>query len=89
MLLHLVIGPHLIRKDFVKPAVMAEKEVLRLAWHIGRPIRPIDVTQQLDVDFRTARKWLQALVDKNWLQPISSRRGVLFYELKESAFKQL
>ncbi|WP_337104152.1 hypothetical protein [Paenibacillus sp. YIM B09110] len=89
MLLQLAVSKSVMLGDYTKPAVIAEKEVLRLAWHLGRSIRPIDVTKEMDVDFRTARKWLQALVAKGWLRPISSGRGVLYYELKEGTLDLL
>lgn len=88
-LLQIVVSPYLMRTASIKPSVMVEKEVLRLAWHLGRRIRPIDVAQLLEVDFRTARKRLQALVDKGWLQPIESGRGVLYYELIEGTLEYL
>ncbi|MGM0882368.1 MAG: hypothetical protein ACQEXQ_15165 [Bacillota bacterium] len=88
-LLQLVLSPYLMRIASIKPAVMIEKEVLRLAWSLGRRIRPIDVARVQEVDFRTARKRLQALVDKGWLQPIESGRGVLYYELNEGTLEHL
>lgn len=88
-LLQLVLSPYLMRAASIKPAVMIEKEVLRLAWRLGRRIRPIDVAQVQEVDFRTARKRLQALVDKGWLKPIESGRGVLYYELDDGTLEHL
>lgn len=89
MLLQLAVGKTVMLEDRIKPAFIAEKEILRLAWQVGRAIRPIDVSRKMNVDFRTAKKWLQTLVTKGWLQPISSGRGVLYYELKEGTLEIL
>ncbi|MFD0697751.1 hypothetical protein ACFQZT_27115 [Paenibacillus sp. GCM10027628] len=89
MLLQLVMSPYLIRSTSIHPAVMGEKEVLRLAWELGRWVRPKDVSDHLQVDFRTARKWLRSLVDKGWLEPISRGSGVRYYELKEDTLEHL
>ncbi|MDF2651620.1 MAG: hypothetical protein K0Q73_7425 [Paenibacillus sp.] len=71
MLLQMVIGPSMIRNGTANSAAISayvmEKEVLRLAWRLNRWIRPKDVIDHLDVDFRTARKWLRSLVEKGCL----------------------
>jgi hypothetical protein len=51
-----------------------EKEVIRLAVKLARPIRPIDVEKHFAVNHRTAVNWLAALCAKGWLQPM--RNGV-------------
>ncbi|HUC93846.1 MAG TPA: hypothetical protein VMS09_17820 [Paenibacillus sp.] len=89
MLLRLVMSPYLLRTSSVKPAFLIEKEVLRLCWHLGKPVRPKDVCDQLDVDFRTARKWLQALAAKGWLTPIARGGSIRYYELKEELLQHL
>jgi hypothetical protein len=61
MLLQMVIGPCMIRNGILNSAAIMEKEVLRLAWRLGRWIRPKDVIDHLGVDFRTARRWLRSL----------------------------
>ncbi|MBU5445121.1 BlaI/MecI/CopY family transcriptional regulator [Paenibacillus sp. MSJ-34] len=88
-LLQLAVAPYLIRNKAVSPPVLIEKEVLRLAWGLGRWIRPKDVCDHLEVDFRTARKWLRSLVEKGWLQPIARGRDIRYYELNATALKQL
>lgn len=76
MLLKLVISPYLMRNAEERPGPVpaAEKEVLRLAWEMGRPIRPIDVTEHFSVNYRTARKWLKSLALKGFLYPIEAGR---------------
>lgn len=80
MLLQMVLGPYLIRAEKESPLEPAEKEVLRLAWSLGRPIRPKDVTDRLKVNYRTARKWLQSLVAKGMLRPITVNHYTCSYE---------
>lgn len=82
MLLQLVIGPYFIRSPSLQPMIPAEKEVLRLAWNLGKPIRPKDVSDYFQVNFRTARKWLLSLVEKELLEPIVRGRDARYYELK-------
>ncbi|MCY9516595.1 hypothetical protein [Paenibacillus apiarius] len=88
-LLQLVLSPYLIRSRPLRPAVFIEKEILRYAWSLGRWVRPKDVADCFDVDFRTARKWLRSLVEKGWLQPIARGRDIRYYELKEVAMEHL
>lgn len=89
MLLQLVIGPYLMRSSPIRPVFSAEKDVLRLAWQLGRPIRPKDVSDYFEVNFRTARKWLQSLAEKGLLNPIAGGGGVRCYELVEGHPEQL
>lgn len=89
MLLQLVIGPYLIRSSSVRLTVPAEKEVLHFAWTLGKPIRPKDVSNHFEVNFRTARKWLRALAQKGLLHPIERGGDIRYYELKEGQLEQL
>lgn len=92
MLLQMVVGPYMLRSGEIisrSANQMMEKEVLRLAWVLGRAIRPQDVIQQLDVDFRTARKWLRGLVEKGCLSPVAAGNSIRSYELKEGSWEHL
>ncbi|EFM09629.1 conserved hypothetical protein [Paenibacillus curdlanolyticus YK9] len=83
LLLQLAIGPYLLRNAPVRPESMVEKDILRLAWSLARPIRPKDVIERFGVNFRTARNWLRALTDKGLLRPIENRTNhVRAYALK-------
>lgn len=88
MLLQLVIGPYFIRSSQHLSIHVVEKEILRLAWSQGSRIRPKDVTDLLDIDFRTSRKWLHALVGQGLLRPICNgeAKAIRSYELQESAW---
>ncbi|KWX85304.1 hypothetical protein AMQ83_25565 [Paenibacillus riograndensis] len=82
MLLQLTLAPYLARKTAVKDILSKEKEVLRLAWQLGKPIRPKDVSGHFQMNFRTARRLLQSLSAKELLEPIAGGRGVRYYEVK-------
>lgn len=55
MLLQLVIGPQLMKPPGKLLLTPAEREVIRLAWSLGKPIRPRDVINYMGVNYRTAR----------------------------------
>ncbi len=80
MLLQTVIGPSLIQKSPANYTSPLEREIIRLAWNLGKGIRPKDVMNHYDVNFRTARKWLQSLVDKGYLRPIIKNTYICYYE---------
>lgn len=89
MLLQLVLAPHLIRNQTERQIDFKEREVLQLAWSLGRKIRPIDVTDHLQINFRTARIRLHSLVNKGLLKPISTNRDIRYYELTEGSLERL
>ncbi|MGG1551516.1 hypothetical protein [Paenibacillus ferrarius] len=66
-----------------------EREALRLAYRLARPLRPIDVEQHLHVGHRTAVKTLQSLCSKSLLSPVAGPGGkhVVRYELRQLARK--
>lgn len=82
MLLQLVLAPYLARKSAVSDILSAEKEVLRLAWSLGRPLRPKDVTGNFQINFRTARRLLDSLSDKGLMKPLYSKERVRYYEVR-------
>ncbi|MBB6735267.1 DUF559 domain-containing protein [Cohnella zeiphila] len=67
--------------DGLKP--LAEKEIVRLAYRLARPIRPIDVETYLDMNHRTAVRTLQELCEKGWLTGTAGATGkhIVKYEL--------
>lgn len=72
----------------VDRAVLAEQEVIRLAYSLARLVRPIDIAKHFKVNHRTAVRLLQTVCAKGWLRPV--RRGketkVLGYELVQGAW---
>jgi predicted DNA-binding transcriptional regulator len=83
MLLQMVIGPSLIKSTSELSVSPQERELLKLAWGQGRGIRPKDIIRRYNVNFRTARKWLQGLVDKGLLRPVLKNAYVCYYEAVE------
>jgi very-short-patch-repair endonuclease len=67
----------------VSRARLEEKEIIRLATQLMQPIRPKDVRQHLDVDYKTAVLILRRLCDKGWLLPSLRGNGkrIVRYEL--------
>lgn len=70
MLLQLVLAPYLARKTIAADLLSEEKEVLRLAWRIAKPLRPKDVCDHFQINYRTARRLLIALTSKGLLKAI-------------------
>ncbi len=89
MLLQLVLAPYLAKKPAATDILPAEKEVLRLAWRLARPLRPKDVIDQFGLNFRTVRKVLRTLSEKGLLMPVEGGRGVRHYELKPMSRDQI
>lgn len=63
-----------------------ERELVRLAHTLARPIRPVDVTFHLGINHRTAIRALQNLCDKKVFTPIKGKTGkyIVQYELHTS-----
>lgn len=63
---------------------VSEREVVRLAYMLARPVRPVDVASHLCVNHRTAVRTLQALVSKGVFFPVSGPGGlhITKYELR-------
>lgn len=58
-----------------------EKEVLRLALRLCRPVKPSDVCEHLAVESKYARRLLANLVEKRRLLPASGSVRVRSYKL--------
>ncbi|WP_407671568.1 DUF559 domain-containing protein [Paenibacillus guangzhouensis] len=65
---------HVERSNVV--ATRNEREVIRLAHQLARPLRPKDVESHLDVCHRTSVRVLLALSAKGYLNPIRSESGI-------------
>ncbi|GAX92083.1 hypothetical protein [Effusibacillus lacus] len=63
----------------LEEATYMEKEVMRMALRLCRPITPGDVCRQLGVENRFARKLLHSLVAKKWLVPASGQTRIRTY----------
>ncbi|OMF37800.1 hypothetical protein BK133_04520 [Paenibacillus sp. FSL H8-0548] len=89
MLLQMALAPHLIRSEFDHQITYKEREVLQIAWSLGRKIRPKDVQDHLQINFRTARSRLLSLVQKQLLLPIINGKDIRYYELVEGSHERL
>ncbi|MFC5471909.1 hypothetical protein ACFPPD_24840 [Cohnella suwonensis] len=70
-------------------AVLAETEIVRFAFSLSRPLRPIDVAVHLDIDHRTAVRYLTNLANKGWLMPYRTGKGqrIGSYRLAQNAIQ--
>jgi hypothetical protein len=82
MLLQLVMAPYLARKSAGVDILSKEKDVLRFAWRLGRPIRPKDVITHFGINYRTARNLLQTLSEKGLVKPVNVGERVRYYEVR-------
>jgi predicted ArsR family transcriptional regulator len=89
MLLQLAVGPYLLKQPTAITEHMLEKDLIRLAWTLGRPLRPKDVTDRYGINFRTARKHLRSLCDKGLLKPKVQGRDIRHYELTADPLEML
>lgn len=67
-IIQLTMGRFLGQEKLIKPDFI-EKELIRLAVRLVRPLTPTDVAEHFSVDVRTARKYLYQLREKGLLQP--------------------
>lgn len=68
-----------------------EKEIVRLAVQLARPIRPQDVKDYFQMDYRKAKRLLTTLCAKGWLAPAQRGQGIRIvkYELAARALDVL
>ncbi|NDI34797.1 DNA-binding response regulator [Chengkuizengella sediminis] len=62
-------------------ATWVEKEAIRFALKLGRPVTPIELSKHLDVDIKTSRKLLYSLVSKKWMKPERGNQRIRSYRL--------
>jgi hypothetical protein len=86
-LLRMLLGRYQAVAAPVGRSALMEKEVIRLAVQLARPIRPIDVEKHFAVSHRTAVSWLAALRAKGWLHPMRNATGEGRQHGKESSNK--
>ncbi|WP_040952445.1 hypothetical protein [Gorillibacterium massiliense] len=90
MLLQLVLSPSIALQSQENVATLvAEKEVLRLAWKLGGVVRPLDVEKHMRINFRTARRHIQSLAAKGLIDPIPGNNGVRYYEVRKDSLRSL
>jgi hypothetical protein len=71
-----------------EPALFIEMEVIRLAYILARPFRPIDISHHCNLNHRTAIKILKSLCTKGWIRPIQNEKTVrvVAYQLVQGAW---
>jgi len=69
---------------------ITEREIIRLAITLARPLRPVDVVRHLDINHRTAVRMLQALSTKGYFNPIAGKEGrhIVRYELNSGKIQK-
>lgn len=82
-LLSMVISRFQTTQPFGSRTLLAEKEIIRLAIQMAKPIRPIDVVRYFEIDPKTANLMLKRLCDQGWLLPCKGGGGqrIVRYEL--------
>ncbi|GGG17293.1 hypothetical protein [Paenibacillus abyssi] len=82
-MLRMVLSRYQPSQTPISRALLAEKEIIRLALQLAKPIRPKDVEQHFGIDHKTAVLMLQKLCTKGWLIPSYSGKGarIVRYEL--------
>ncbi|MCU6710005.1 hypothetical protein M6D81_15015 [Paenibacillus sp. J5C_2022] len=67
----------------------ADKEIIRLAAFLARPVKPIEIARYFSIDHRTAIRHLQRLCEKGWLQPVVRETGqrVMSYNLTKEGLE--
>jgi hypothetical protein len=90
-LLRMVLSRYQPSQTPVTRALLAEKEVIRLAIQLAKSIRPKDVELHFEIDHKTAVLLLQRLCTKGWLLPTIRGRGerVVRYELAHGVLDYL
>ncbi|RKP55046.1 DUF559 domain-containing protein [Cohnella endophytica] len=83
-LLRMVISRYQSQTNPVSLSRLLEREIVRLACRLARPLRPIDVETHLSVNHRYAVRTLQSLCAKGWFDAIAGATGqhVVRYELQ-------
>lgn len=89
-LLRMVLGRYQQESSPVNLNNAAEREIIRLAYRLARPLRPIDAETHLSINHRTAVRTLQSLCTKGLLSAVAGVKGkhVVRYELQRNAINR-
>ncbi|MBA9084206.1 very-short-patch-repair endonuclease [Fontibacillus solani] len=90
-LLRMVLGRFQSSSSPISLESLIEREIIRLAYSLSRPLRPIDVKTHLDINHRTAVRTLQSLASKGIFSSTPGVKGkhVVRYELQQCALQLL
>lgn len=91
MLLRMVLSRYLPTQTPNTLHHVMEREIIKLACMLVRPLRPIDVVSHLGLNHRTAVRALQLLCEKGFFSAISGAEGkhTVRYQLQHIAIQQL
>ncbi len=90
-LLRMVLSRYQPLQPPVSRVFFMEKEIIKLAIHLARPIRPIDVIRHFEINHKTAIRILHNLCKKGWLTPSYSghQERIVRYELARNVVDYL
>ncbi|WP_123039310.1 DUF559 domain-containing protein [Cohnella candidum] len=90
-LLRMIISRYHTESSPVTLQTLSERESIRLAYTLARPLRPIDIENHLKVNHRTAVRTLQSLCSKGWFAPVTGAEGkhIVRYELQRTIMRLL
>ncbi|MDQ6420609.1 hypothetical protein RB620_14355 [Paenibacillus sp. LHD-117] len=90
-LLRMILGRYVKESSPITMKKVTDREIVRLACILARPLRPIDVEKHLDINHRTAVKILHSLSERGLFTPISGGEGkyVVRYEMNPAALRLL
>jgi len=90
-MLRMVMSKYQPQPKPIDRSLLAEKEILRLALQLARPIRPIEIEKHFAIDHRTVVGMLQRLCSQGHLRPCRSlnTKRVLRYELAGDVLRML
>lgn len=90
-LLRLVLSRYLSESSPIRFDRIAEMEIIKLAFSLARPLRPIDIVNHLGISYRAAIRILQTLCRKEVCTAIAGADGkrLVRYEVHPSAIRYL
>lgn len=90
-LLRMLFSRYLSESSPVSVDSIIEREIIRLAYKLARPLRPIDVENHLNINHRSAVRILHSLSIKGMFFPVTGSGGkhVVKYELQHNARLEL
>lgn len=67
--------------------LLGEKEVIKFALRLARPFRPIDVSRNFQINYRTTMRIIRQLLAKGWIVPVITGNGdrVVWYRVADGA----
>ncbi|MNO78899.1 hypothetical protein D3C76_700530 [compost metagenome] len=90
-LLRMLLSRYRSESSPVSMESVSEREIIRLAYTLARPLRPIDVEIHLSINHRSAVRLLQSLNTKGLFSTVTGPEGkyVVKYELQPNAIHRL